>query len=150
MSLEQKGNKKRPCLFDTASNYDDRKGKLVGEKGIGLHDFIDLGTDGGDDGLVLGVVEDALYEFGNLDHEVFFGSAGGDGRCAKTYARGLECAAAVEGYHVFVDCDVGCYEGVLGDLTCEVGILGTQVYKHRVVVGATADDIKATLDEFCS
>jgi len=37
-------------------------GLLVGEDGVGLHDVVDLGADGGDEGLVRGVVEDAFDE----------------------------------------------------------------------------------------
>lgn len=59
---------------------------LPGKERIVFHDFVDAGAYVGNDGLVGGRIEHRFDEFGNEHHQVFFGTACGDGRCAETDA----------------------------------------------------------------
>ncbi len=64
----------------------------IGEEGIGLHEFVDFAANLGNNLLVVGIVEDALYEICYLYHHVFLGATCGDGWCAQTDTTGLEGA----------------------------------------------------------
>ena len=87
--------------------------------------------------LVVGIVEDALYEICYLYHHVFLGATCGDGWCAQTDTTGLEGATLIEGYHVLVDGDIGSHKYKFCHLTCEIGILAAKIHQHGVVVGTT-------------
>ena len=99
-------------------------------------------------GGIAGLAASFFYEFNNQHHKVFLSTTCCDGRSSEAYARCLECATCVVWHHVLVDGDVCSNESVFCHLTGEVGILRTEVYKHRVVVCATAHDSEAALDEF--
>ena len=119
--------------------------ELIGEEGIALHGLVDLGAHLGNHLLVLGIIQHFLNPGGNLNHQVFLGTACGDGWCSKTDTAGLEGATTVKWHHVLVHRDIGSDEGVLCDLTSQIGILRAQVNEHRVVVGTTADNAETTL-----
>ena len=96
---------------------------LICEQRIILHCVVDFLTNAGDYLLVFWRVEYFLDKLCYESHHVFLGTTCGHGGCTKAYAACLECATAVERYHVLVDGDVSSNECVLCNLTCEVWIL---------------------------
>ena len=126
---------------------------LPSEERIVLHHLVDLGLDGVDLGVGSGLgdrvdgaddIVDHLHDDGHL---VLLQTTGGDGGSANTQTGGEERRAAVERHHVLVDGDVGQHEGVLHHLTGDIRELAAEVDQHRVVVGATTDDIVAFVHE---
>ena len=99
----------------------------------------------GDGCLVFRSIEHDVDGFGDARHVGFVHAPAGNGGCTEADTAGLEGTAGFTGYGVFVGCDIGLVESVLGDLSGQVGVVRTQVDHHQVVIGTTADDVMTAL-----
>ena len=117
------------------------------EHGVGVHHLVNLGAYGGDCLGIVGVGEHTVDQAGDSLHELFVGTAGGDGCRAEAKTAGEEGAAAVVGYHVLVGGDVSLYEHTLRFLSAHVWGFGAEVYKHAVIVSSVGNDLVSAVDE---
>ena len=68
---------------------------LPGKERVGFHGFVDATAHGVDDVLVCRCVEHGFNHFCNFVHEVFLGTAGGDGGSSEANSGSFESTAGV-------------------------------------------------------
>ena len=71
---------------------------LPGKERVGFHGFVDATAHGVDNVLVCRCVEHGFNHFCNFVHEVFLGTAGGDGGSSEANSGSLESTAGVKGH----------------------------------------------------
>ena len=108
--------------------------------GVAFAEFDDVAADGIKFGLIAFAGEDAVDEGGDFFHVGGLEAAGGEGGGADANAAGFKGAAGFVGHGVHVGDDAGGFEPGGGVFAGEVGVGGTQVDEHEVVVGAVAGE----------
>ena len=101
----------------------------------------------GDDALVGRCAEHHVNCFSDAQHVGLDHAAAGHCRGAEADAAGLEGAACFARDGVFIGGDVGGVQCDLRDFTSEFRVFFAQVDHHQMIIGATADDVVAALDQ---
>ena len=107
---------------------------LPGEHRTGIHHRIDFFLHFCNDVFIVDIRQDPVDHVDDHFHILFFQSPGCDSRSSDTDTGSLERRTAVERHHVFVDRNVGFYQGVFSFFTGQFREFGPQVDQHAMVV----------------